>query len=128
MQIIFLDDDERRHEHIVSMFPWITQAYSADEAIEIIKRQDKIDYLFLDHDLGGRVYVDSDDEEGTGMTVAKWLAKNKSDIGTIVLHTWNPVGGQNMYSALKDIYNVRIVRYFSHEFNSLLVSIKESKS
>jgi len=33
------------------------------------------DYLFLDHDLGGKQMVNS--RENTGYEVAEWLSKNK---------------------------------------------------
>ncbi len=127
MNIVFLDDDERRHEHVVSILKSIKQAYSADEAIEIIKRQDEIDYLFLDHDLGGAYRIEDEDDfyANTGLKVAKWVAKNKPDIGTIVLHTINPVGCANMCAVLQDVYDdVRAMKYYSNEFNHLLTQIK----
>lgn len=99
MKVLFLDDNPARHKAMKAMLPCITQVYTADGAIEALSTCNYSE-IFLDHDLGGKVYVDSE-EYNTGMTVAKWLAKNKRD-ATVVIHSYNPVGARNMAVALKD--------------------------
>ena len=57
------------------------------------------DYLFLDHDLGGDVYVPSG--PGTGYEVAEWLEQNpKRQPSNIIIHSLNSVGAQNIKRAL----------------------------
>ena len=59
------------------------------------------DYLFLDHDLGGEQMVESG--EGTGYAVAEWLVENPDRKPVnIVIHSYNPVGAQNIKKALPE--------------------------
>ncbi|MFA7219142.1 MAG: cyclic-phosphate processing receiver domain-containing protein [Synergistaceae bacterium] len=61
------------------------------------------DYLFLDHDLGGKTYVPSDGEEKTGWHVAKWLSENPNrKPANIFLHSLNEAGRKNMKSLLPE--------------------------
>jgi CheY-like chemotaxis protein len=99
MKVLFLDDDPTRQKAMKAMLPGITQVYTADGAIKALSAGDYSE-IFLDHDLGGKVYVDSK-EYNTGMTVAKWLTKHKQD-ATIVIHSYNAAGARNMAVALKD--------------------------
>ena len=59
-----------------------------------------IDYIFLDHDLGGRVFVNSNDEN-CGVRVAEFI-KEKGIKSNIVLHTENVVGAYNMKAILPE--------------------------
>jgi len=122
MKVIFLDDNEERQKKMKSMLPCIKQTYTADETIEAIKENEEIDYLFLDHDLGGEIYVDSK-EHNTGMTVAKWIAENEWNISMIIVHSFNPVGAKNMYDEMVGKYNVQMCRFISHEFITLVEGI-----
>lgn len=68
------------------------------EAINHLKNE-KFDYIFLDHDLGGTVYANSD--ENSGYAVAKWLEENPDrQPDYIILHSLNPTGVANMKQAL----------------------------
>ncbi len=123
--IIFLDDNEIRQARTKSMLPSIVQTRTADETIEAIKKAGRIDYLFLDHDLGGEIYVDSS-KQNTGMTVAKWLSNNKKDIGLIVIHSFNHDGAYNMLSVLIGAgYTVTKMTFMSHGFDDLIGSIQK---
>ena len=124
MKALFLDDDERRQMMMKSALPCVKQTWTADETIEAIKAADRIDWLFLDHDLGGKIYVGSNAHD-TGMTVAKWLARNQQDIGTIVIHTFNPAGAKNMGNELKGKYSVRVCPFLSKLFTDLAVFHEE---
>ena len=62
----------------------------------------KVDSLFLDHDLGGEVYVDSSRED-CGMEVVRWLCNNhidKEEVNNIYVHTMNPAASESMYHTL----------------------------
>lgn len=98
--VLFLDDDEYRHN---SIRPIISHdpAYTASEAIEKLKAN-SYEIVFLDHDLGGEVYVDSFGEKETGYTVAKWIVDNEIKIPLIVLHSLNSQGSNNQARLLKN--------------------------
>lgn len=72
-------------------------AKTADEALEILARG-KVTHISFDHDLG-------DDDEGTGMTVAKWV-EECAYFGTLprliwTIHSANPVGRKNIEAAMR---------------------------
>lgn len=74
----------------------MTHVETAKECIEILKKE-KFDLIFLDHDLGGEVYVDTNRED-TGSEVARWINSNQTKIGNakVIAHTFNSVGGKYM--------------------------------
>jgi hypothetical protein len=100
-RVFVLEDDPNRIETI--QFFWgkfadfdITSSYR--EAIE--KFDGKYDLIMLDHDLGGKIYVDIR-ESNTGTNFAKWLAENYEFRDTpIIIHSHNPVGSSNMNDIL----------------------------
>jgi hypothetical protein len=60
---------------------------------------EKWDILFLDHDLGDQVMVDSG--EGTGYEVALWLSRNRDfQPKVVIVHSLNPVGAANICGVL----------------------------
>lgn len=62
--------------------------------------REKWDVIFLDHDLGDRVFVNSDDEN-TGYQVAKYIRANpKNHMTPVIVHSWNPEGAANIVSVL----------------------------
>lgn len=98
MNILFLDDNEQRQSLMRSRLPFIRQAFNAKEAIDILQQEDIWDYVFLDHDLGGEIFVDSDNEN-TGAAVARWIASNKPKTKKIIVHSYNSIGAK----AIRDI-------------------------
>lgn len=60
----------------------------------------EFDILFLDHDLGGEVYVDVMNKN-TGSEIARWISENglKGD-PIIIIHSLNPSGQSYMKSLL----------------------------
>lgn len=101
LQTLFLDDCPNRTKLFKSKYPHATTVETATKCIEVLQQYDKIDELYLDHDLGGMMMVDSDRED-CGMEVVRWLVDNKKDINHIVVHSLNPVGAKQMVLALKD--------------------------
>jgi CheY-like chemotaxis protein len=115
MNILILDDDPNpedpskcgenriaafRRKFISHSVEWVK---TATEAIAMLaeKPDGYWDALFLDHDLGGESYVPSG--PGTGYEVACWLEKHpEKKPGQIFLHSLNPVGRDNMKSALPE--------------------------
>jgi hypothetical protein len=77
----------------------ITVAIEADEAKDILVDGSYWDIILLDHDLGGRVYVDSADPN-TGYQVALHIRDNNVKYGQCITHTQNPVGGKNIVNVL----------------------------
>ena len=60
--------------------------------------------MLLDHDLDGRIWVDSD-EENTGFAFIKFLVAALPRIQTkalIYIHSMNPIGANKMLNLLKD--------------------------
>ena len=104
MKILILDDCEFRHAAFTEKFGKpgyeLTHVRTAQEAINRLKAGG-FDVVFLDHDLGGQVFVASG--AGTGYEVADWLAKNEAQKpAVVVIHTLNPAGQDAMKKALPD--------------------------
>jgi len=70
-----------------------------EEAIDTFKALGPFDYYFLDHDLGGQIYVDSE-EKNTGYQFAKFLSKQDIENATIIIHSLNGAGAKNMLAVL----------------------------
>jgi len=102
MQILFLDDDPYRHKTFQSMMigkGTITGVKTALECIEQLEAK-TWDWVFLDHDLGGMTFVNSDRED-CGMEVVRWIAENKPCVAKIVTHTANTEAGLAMVQLLQ---------------------------
>lgn len=103
MRILFLDDDENRHaKHAQENIGRdVTRARTVRECIDAIKNNPPFDLVSLDHDLGGKYYVE--EEEGTGTEVARWMATEmppeKRPV-RVVIHSYNAAGAQRMEDIL----------------------------
>jgi CheY-like chemotaxis protein len=100
MKILILDDDQNRHKIFAQKLIGheVVHTYTAMATIACLKNE-YFDYVFLDHDLGGKVMVESG--EGTGYQVAEWLSHNvKCQPTNIIIHSFNPAGAQNMKNVL----------------------------
>ena len=71
----------------------------AADAIEMLESR-TFDLVLLDHDLGGRTYVDhTNDKEDCGMRVAEWFSIRPNRVrenGPIVVHSLNGPAAQVM--------------------------------
>jgi CheY-like chemotaxis protein len=76
----------------------LTIAKTANEAIAILEKGLDYDLYLLDHDLGGEIFCSSK-LENSGYRVAEFLS-DKNVKGDIVIHSWNPIGAQNMLAIL----------------------------
>lgn len=113
--IIFLDDSAIRRKAFRSYFPSTEFAETVPEVIALIERSiknaEEIEYLFLDHDLGGEEYVHSLRND-TGMEVVRWIIKYGPPIREVVVHTCNNVAGWEMLRQLRLAgYNASYVPY-----------------
>ena len=102
MRVLILEDNENRcvkfREALMGHDLDITEF--SKEAIQLLK-ENEYDILFLDHDLGGQVYVESGEE--TGFEVAEWLSQNTDrKPKEIYLHSLNEWGRKNMKNVLPD--------------------------
>lgn len=96
--VLILEDDDARislfHRNLIGHTVIVVK--NVDQCINILKTQ-KVDYLCLDHDLDGQVYVLHGGKHQTGWDVAKWLSENPDKIPPIVvLHSLYEEGRRNM--------------------------------
>ena len=103
MRILFLDDDENRHNKFAQTHigEYITQVRTVEACIDAIKNNPRYDLISLDHDLGGQVYVEA--VEGTGTEVANWMATEMAPEkmpDRVWIHSFNPAGAKRMHDIL----------------------------
>lgn len=109
MNIFILEDDQNRMKVFKKKFINHHLEYTDQvEEAKTILTKTKFDYIFLDHDLGGRVYVNSN-EENTGFQLAKWIRDNKIECDKIIIHSLNPVGAVNMQRVLTDAEHIPFI-------------------
>jgi len=102
MKLLILDDDETRHKLFTQKYMnhERTHVRTAKVCIKELQENGPWDYVFLDHDLGGRQWVDSNEEE-TGYQVALWLSENEElQPRKIIIHSFNPIGAGKMKQLL----------------------------
>lgn len=100
MKILVVEDDAERVSTFYKMFADhdLVIANTARVAIDILKQM-RFAIIFLDHDLGNRVYVSSSDPN-TGMAVAKGVVETINSDSRFIVHSWNPAGAENIRSYL----------------------------
>ena len=107
MKVFVLEDDSHRIEEFKKRFTernW--ESVFTDTAKEAIEHliTTKFDLIFLDHDLGGQVYV-SEDNENTGSAVVRAITKDseKTNMDTpIIIHSLNTPAASSMAKNLAD--------------------------
>ena len=104
MRILIVEDSkERQKQFEANLYTHdITIVETVEDAIKKLSNVIRWDVLFLDHDLGGQVYVPSDNKD-TGYQVAKFLSDNKQYLPyNIIVHSLNYEGAKNILSLLKE--------------------------
>ena len=107
MKILILDDDLDRHANFKKRLIGheVTHVETSQACIDKLKDNGPWDYCFLDHDLGGEVFVKSG--KNTGYEVAEWLRDNQNKMpGNVIVHSLNPAGALNMISAIPNARHV----------------------
>lgn len=68
----------------------------AENAIKLLKKN-KYDLILLDHDLGGKTYVDTSDKN-TGSEVARFINSSNLDLkdSPIIIHSMNEIAAESM--------------------------------
>lgn len=110
MKIFILEDDPNRMVIFKRMFKGhtIVHVETSDEGIEVLNTI-KFDIIFLDHDLGGRQFVDSR-EYDTGYRVAVSIPQTINKDTDVVIHSYNPAGAKNMENVLDNRGEGRVRR------------------
>lgn len=116
MRLLILEDDPSRVHEFYKMFEdhSLVVVNTAADAISFLSTS-KFNAIFLDHDLGGKTYVDSDNEN-TGYQVAKMLSVSINRHTPVVIHSWNGVGAKRMLNALKD-HDAQVVHILFGNFD-----------
>lgn len=105
---LILDDMESRHIEFIKITQFLDvdceHVWNASEAISRLKNKE-FDVVWLDHDLSDEHYSIEGQanpvNEGTGAEVAEFIATMKEPPKRICIHSWNPVGVENMCNILK---------------------------
>lgn len=102
MKILILEDNQERIKLFKEWFKEhdLTICETAKECLS--KLHIRYDWIFLDHDLGGEIFVDSD-EENTGYQVAKKIPDTINKDTDIIIHSLNYVGAMRMKNKLKNV-------------------------
>lgn len=116
MRVFVLEDNQGRCDwfakYLTEDEEEFTIVKTAKEAKDVLSKE-KFDFLFLDHDLGDKVFVDIEDEN-TGTQVVRHMIKNKlQQDAEIIVHSQNPASFDSMIVPLqKNGYDV-VFRPFS---------------
>lgn len=124
---LVLEDSQDRIEEFKKRFKekgW--EGIFVDNVTDFEKKllTEKYDIIFLDHDLEGQAFVNSD-YYNTGTTAAKMIVKRRSETKIkypIIIHSANPHGADSMFNILRDAgahaVKVQFV-WLSREFRSI---------
>ena len=103
MRVFILEDDPYRIKVFTELLTRCEVTVSTSVPDAIAAFEPPYDILCLDHDLDGRVYVDSA-EENTGAGFVRWLIQNEIGLNgnPILVHSYNPAGAARMVADLLD--------------------------
>ncbi len=122
MRILFLDDNNQRHEKFkqTSIGCVVDFVYDAISCIDKLKEKaGEYDLIMLDHDLDAEIEgsFDQNEDEQNGLFVTNWMVNNKLHEAiadtAIVIHSLNEVGRRRMASTLTagGFVNVHVVPF-----------------
>jgi len=110
LTILFLDDSKKRIKRFKAANPHAHTVETAEECIAALENQ-KWTEVYLDHDLGGEAWVDSNRAD-TGFEVVRWIVKNKPEVKRFTVHSHNHLAAPLMARALMNAgYQVRYVPF-----------------
>lgn len=112
MRIFVLEDDRQRNLLFREAAIGLDATFAVSYGEARLKYTPPYDVLFLDHDLGDRVFVPSSDEN-TGATFARWLPVcTTTPATTAIVHSYNPDGAETMRDILtKKGYDVHVIPF-----------------
>ena len=120
-RLLFLDDDPHRAERFLKDYPqavWVTNVPDC-----VARLDEPWDEVHLDHDLGGKVFVDSADSD-CGMEVIRWLCKEPRphlQRSLFFVHTHNAAAGLLMVLCMRGAGYKAEFRPFGHDLERLLL-------
>jgi hypothetical protein len=106
---VFILEDDPTNERIPAFRRALQDhtLYIAKDALQgrsmlqsLLDKEIKLDFIFLDHDLGNRVFVNSTDIN-CGVRIAEFIRDNEIQ-GQVYFHTQNPVGAMNMKAVIPE--------------------------
>lgn len=108
MNVLFLDDDKQRIEKFLASLPEMNTGdtvrcvETASQAMDMLNEQ-KFDVVFLDHDLDGMHFADSE-LPNTGFRVARHITGMSfvNHPTFVVVHSWNHAGVAKMMLQLQN--------------------------
>lgn len=109
-KVLFLDDDPKRTKEFRKQHPNSTCVETAQQCIREINTKNW-DAIHLDHDLEGKVFVDSSNEK-TGMEVIRHILKmdkTKFQNTMFFIHSWNDKAALKM---VKDLHEFGLEVYY----------------
>ena len=118
-RFLFLDDNPKRHAHFktLSIGCDVTYVWTAEECISVLSNEKSFDCVFLDHDLGGKEFVE--EEPGSVSEVAKFIRdqlEKERYPNRIIVHSWNTEGAKRMISYIGPTgINVKYVPFWFSE-------------
>jgi hypothetical protein len=121
MKVFILEDDPYRNAAFESALEGHDLTMHIDVASAISAYDPPYDLMLLDHDLGGEVYVNSE-EFNTGYTFCEFLVSNPKATDravSVIVHSWNPEGGAAMgrllhsagYTVIREWFGVKLLNY-----------------
>lgn len=96
--VFILEDDPARIAYFVTRLARHDLTF-ADSCTQVDRFVPPYDFVFLDHDLGGR---QMEEHEDNGSRFAQLVAPRINPQATIVIHTFNEDGGRNIRGHLMD--------------------------
>ena len=127
MKIFILEDNGERVNRFLNKYveDAVTIVNNVEQA-NIILDNIQFDLIFLDHDLGGEMYIKHTDVN-TGYQVSKHIKNTENKKATCIIHSFNPNGGLMMRSELhENDIKVAYAPFLSEEFKHLIGMIDES--
>ena len=120
MKIFVLEDNKNRQKWFSEKFVGhnLIMADNVKEAKKKVRPGDHFEAIFLDHDLGGLIYVDSE-KDNTGYQFAKYMVKEGITADSIVIHSLNSIGAMNIKNVFSGRKNVTTV-----PFNQLKIRLE----
>jgi len=103
MKILILEDNTIRIEKFELLFKnqQLRIVQNVEDAITFCLSEE-FQIMWLDHDLEGKIWEDSN-KENTGYQFIKWLVDNEKQRNSLIyIHSMNPIGASKMLNYLKD--------------------------
>lgn len=113
MKVFILEDDQTRvtkfRQNLIGHEIFVTDNV---KTAKIMLTNNQFEIIFLDHDLGGEVFVNSN-FPNTGYQLAKWIVDNNIKYNRLIVHSLNSVGANNIKSIIPDADLIPFYKLFN---------------